>query len=148
MTDWERFGAWVLVLTPLVGVPLTAITFYLRALRAQGISQFAELNQRVVRLDALIDSTMRRIAEIERSYTTKEEWVRESTLARGERRWLTEAVIRLETESQAAVGAAELTACVDRTTRAALEAADKLDRVSERLIEAAGEPSGQPGKQN
>lgn len=70
------------VLTPLVGVPLTLITFYLRSLREHQVSWHAD---QVRRLDAVetaareLRATMR---EFERDYTTKEEWLRECMQAR------------------------------------------------------------------
>jgi len=94
--NWADLGAWVAVLAPLVGVPLTAITFYLRALRDQATGRLADLGRRVDRLDEAAAELARRLDEVQRDFTTKEEWVRESMLARSERQWLTRTVARMQ----------------------------------------------------
>ena len=140
MTSWEYLGGLLAVLTPLVGIPLTAITFYLRALREQHTGKLSELVQRADRLDELADTLNRRINEVERDCTTKEEWIRESMLARGERQWLTEAVVGLQAETQAADGG--LAGRIDRATRATLAASEQLERLCESLNETAPTPPG------
>jgi len=131
MVGWEYVGGLLAVLTPLVGVPLTAITFYLRALREHQIGKLSELLHRVDRLDELADALNRRINEVQRDSTTKEEWLRESMLARGERRWLSEAVVSLQAETRSTSGG--LAARVDRATQATLSAADQIDRLCNHL---------------
>lgn len=138
MASWEYLGGLLVVLTPLVGIPLTAITFYLRALREQHTGKLSELAQRADRLDEQADTLNRRINEVERDCTTKEEWVRESMLARGERQWLTEAVVSLQAETQAADGG--LAGRIDRATRATLAASERLERLCESLNETGGPP--------
>ena len=140
MTNWQQIGAWLLVLTPLVGVPLTAITFYLRAVREQSTGRIAELAQRVDRLDTLADSTRQRIADVERDFTTKEEWVREIMLARAERRKLHETVVRLESRNSMAGQAAAWTNRIDQAAQASLAASERLERMCNQLSEAAVTP--------
>jgi len=94
-------GAWLAVLAPLVGVPLAAITFYLRALREQGTGRLGELGRRVDRLDQAVAELARRLDDVNRDFTTKEEWIRESMLARSERQWLTQAVARMQSSDEA-----------------------------------------------
>ena len=136
MGDWLSFGALLAVLTPLAGVPLTAILFYLRGLREQYASRAAQLLTRVDRLDSLTDSLVQRIAEIERNCATREEWIRESMLARRERRLLTNAVVRLQAQVNSANGGG-LTARVDRAAQAALAAAERMERACDALTDAA-----------
>src|SRR3972149_6907879 len=93
---WELGGAFLTVLTPLVAVPLTVITFYLRSIREH---QIAWHTQWVRRLEAAEASTMelrRTVGEFERDYATKEEWVRECMHARRKLEQLSETVVRLQ----------------------------------------------------
>src|SRR3972149_430077 len=94
---WELGGTFLTVLTPLVAVPLTVITFYLRSIREHQVSWHA---QWVRRLEAAGGSTMelrRTVGEFERDYATKEEWLRECMYARRKLEQLGETVVRLET---------------------------------------------------
>ena len=145
MAGWDFVGALLAVLTPLVGVPLTAITFYLRALREQQAGKLVELVQRIDRLDELTDTLRQRINEVERDCTTKEEWIRESMLARGERQWLSEAVVGLQTEMRTTDGG--LGARVDRAAQATLAASERLERLCEQVAHAGTVPPEQAKRQ-
>lgn len=125
------------VLTPLVGVPLTAITLYLRALRQQSSGALSDLTRRLDRLDTLVDALTRRITDVERDSATKEEWIRESMLARRERQWLSEAVVRLETELGPAAGEQGLSRRPGQATRLRESAPHQALRRHEQLT---GEP--------
>jgi len=70
------------VLAPLVVVPLTVITFYLKSLRDLHRGRHEELADRVRRQDRTLDELRRVISDFERDYTTKEEWLRECLHAR------------------------------------------------------------------
>ncbi len=124
---WNDMGGLLVVVAPLVGVPLTVITFYLRALREYQAGKLTELDQRVDRLDTLADALNRRINEVERDYTTKEDWIRESMWARSERQWLSETVARLDVESQATAAGPALR--IDRAARATAAASLRLDHL-------------------
>ena len=130
MGDWFSLGALLAVLTPLAGVPLTAILFYLRGLREQYASRAAQLLGRVNRLDGLTDMLGRRITEVERNGTTREERIRESMLVRRERRLLTKAVVRLQAQVQSLDGGGRA-ARVDQAARAILAAAERIERACE-----------------
>jgi len=65
------------VLTPLVLVPLTVITFYLRSMREHQLSWHAALVRRVDAIEDAVAEVRRSIKDLEREYTTKEEWLRE-----------------------------------------------------------------------
>lgn len=92
----QTAGPLLTVLTPLVAVPLTMITFYLRSLRDQQSERQSALSRRLDSLEALTDELRCRMIEFERGYTTKEEWLRELIAARGRIERITEKTIRLE----------------------------------------------------
>jgi len=96
--SWEQLALLVVVLSPLVGVPLTVISLYLRAIRDHQTSTTTEMANRIETMDASIRDLLKSKADFEREYTTKEEWVRESMLARQRLERLMEMVTRIETE--------------------------------------------------
>ena len=104
--SWEQAGALVGILSPLVGVPLLMITLYLRAIREHQASTKAEITQRIQTMEGAIRDLLRSTADFEREYTTKEEWVRESMLARQRLEKLTEGVTRIEVELENGHGVA------------------------------------------
>ena len=65
------------VLTPLVAVPLTVITFYLRSLREHQVSWHAEFISRVQVVEGSTSDLRAMLREFERDYTKKEELLRE-----------------------------------------------------------------------
>ena len=94
--SWSE--AWVAlgVLTPLIIVPLGVITFYLRGLREQQRASQADLSRRIERLDEAQRMMAGQLIEFEREFTVKEDWLRESMLARRNLERLTEAFARLQ----------------------------------------------------
>lgn len=96
MIEWHSLGPMLAVLAPLVGVPLGVITFYLRGLREQQVSWHSELLRRFESLEASTVELRRYVDEFERSYTTKEEWLRECMHARRVLENLTESTVRLD----------------------------------------------------
>jgi hypothetical protein len=120
---WEQIGVLVGILSPLVGVPLTAITLYLRAIRDHQTSTMSEVTMRIQKMETAIHDLLRRTADFEREYTTKEEWVRESMLARQQLERLTEMVTRIQSDLENGQGVAvELT----RATAAMVELVQRL----------------------
>ncbi|MEK6799415.1 MAG: hypothetical protein AABZ12_10650 [Planctomycetota bacterium] len=95
-SGWESTAVLVAVLAPLVGIPLTALTFYLRSLREQQAQWFSELSRRCDAADAGLSELRRRLVELERDYATKEEWLRETMHARRTLEHLTSAAARLD----------------------------------------------------
>ena len=93
----ESTGALLAVLTPLVAVPLTVITFYLRSLREHQVTWHAELVRRIETVEATLGAVRKTLAEFERDYTTKEEWLRECMATRQALQQWTEATLRVET---------------------------------------------------
>jgi len=92
----ETFGVLLSVLTPLVAVPLTVITFYLRSLREHQLTRHHELSARVDECGHTLDALRDRVGDFERDYATKEEWLRECLHARSVLDRLSAATVRLE----------------------------------------------------
>lgn len=121
--DWGSMAVLVGVLSPLVGVPLTAITLYLRAIREHQTAGAAEVMHRIENVERSIRDLSRSMTDIERDYATKEEWLRESMHARQQLERLTEVMVKVQTELEDSRGlAAELA----RATGAIVEMAGKL----------------------
>ena len=121
--DWGQLGLLVGVLAPLVGVPLMMITLYLRAIREHQTSTMAELTRRIDTMEGSMRDLLRSTANFEREYTTKEEWVRESMLARQRLEKLTEMVTRIEAELENGQG---LAAEIGRAMAAMVELVKRL----------------------
>lgn len=100
----ESSGAFLTILTPLVAVPLTVITFYLRSLREHQVSWHSELVRRVESVETSLADLRKALNEFERDYTTKEEWLRECMLARRTLEQLKETTVRIETTMQSILG--------------------------------------------
>lgn len=106
---WDLLAVLVAVLSPLVGVPLMVIMMYLKAIRDHQTVTMAELTQRIDAMETSIRALHQATAAFDREYATKEEWVRESMLARQRLERLTEMVTRIEAELETGQGlAAEL----------------------------------------
>ncbi len=122
---WEQLGALVGILSPLVGVPLTVISLYLRAIREHQTAAMAEVTHRIETMEGSVRDLLRATADFEREYTTKEEWVRESMLARQHFERLTEMVTRIQTELENGQG---LAAEMGRAAGAMVELAKALGK--------------------
>lgn len=96
--DWPTAAAIVAVVAPLVAVPLTVVVFHLKSMREHQASRQNDLARRIDTLDASVASTRQRLVEVQRDYTTKEEWLRESMASRRHLERLLASVTRLETE--------------------------------------------------
>ncbi len=93
----ESAGVLLTVLTPLVAVPLTLVTFYLRSLREHQVTWHAQLERRVDAMDAFLAELRKGLAGLERDYTTKEEWLRECLHTGRVLEQLSATAVRLET---------------------------------------------------
>jgi hypothetical protein len=120
---WEQVGVLVGVLSPLVGVPLGMISLYLRAIREQQATTTSEISRRIHIIEASLDSLVRRMGECDREFTTKEEWLRESMLARQRLERLTELVTRIQAELDGDRG---LATEIGRATAAMVELVRRL----------------------
>lgn len=121
--DWEQMGLLIGVLSPLVGIPLTVITFHLRAIREHQTTTMAELAHRLETMEGSVRDLLRSTADFEREYATKEEWLRESMLARQRLERLTEIVTRIEAELDNGKG---LASELSRATAAMVEVVRQL----------------------
>jgi len=92
---WEAGATYLSVLTPLVAVPLTVITFYLRSIREHELSWSSEWGRKFNALEAAHTDLRRAVNDFERDYTTKEEWLRECMHTRGRVEQLSETTARL-----------------------------------------------------
>ncbi len=127
-------------MSPLVGVPLIVITLYLRAIREHQTSTMVEITRRIEAMEASMRDLLRATADFEREYTTKEEWVRESMLARQRLERLTEMMARIEAEMENGQG---LAAQIGRATAAMV---DLVKRLSSAGCEADGAACGSSGQ--
>jgi hypothetical protein len=133
---WQQIAVLVGVLSPMVGVPLAVITLYLRAIREHQTTTMAEIQHRIEVIEASVRDLVRATADFEREYATKEEWVRESMLARQHLERLTEMVARIEADLD---GRHAVSVELTRATEAMLELARGT---AERLRPAAAEMAG------
>ncbi len=104
--DWPWISMLIGILSPLIGVPLVVITFYLKAIREHQTIGMAEVTHRIDAMEASVRDLLRATAEFEREYATKEEWIRESMLARQQLERLTEMVSRIQAELETGQGLA------------------------------------------
>lgn len=101
MTDF-----WILIATSLgsaaalVGVPLTAIVSYLKAIREDQREFRASLLDRIGQIETECDRIETAVDHVERQYTTREDWTRETILARNQLTRLTELMARLQAEME------------------------------------------------
>ncbi|MBI1826146.1 MAG: hypothetical protein HY287_04235 [Planctomycetes bacterium] len=93
---WETGGTYLAVLTPLVAVPLTVITFYLRSLQETQVNWRADFVRRIDGVEGGVADVRKLMVDFERDYATKEEWLRECMHARGRLEHLSQSVARLE----------------------------------------------------
>lgn len=105
----ESITVLLAVLTPMVGVPMTLITFYLRSMRDQQTSWQSDFGKKVDGLSDVVVELRRDLAQVERDFTTKEEWLRECMHGRRQLESLIQSVTRLEGKVEAAWGAGGVT---------------------------------------
>jgi len=131
-SEWTMLSALVAVLAPLMGVPLTVIMMYLRAIKEGQTSKQAETDHRIDVIESSVREVTRTIGELERTYTTKEEWLRESMHARQQLERLTEMMIKVQTELE---NYHSLAVHFAKATQAMLEIAARLGVDAGRLTD-------------
>ncbi len=104
---WQDVSTLLVVLGTVAAIPVGVMTFYLRSIREQQLSNHADVHRRVDHLESGLRSVGRRAGEHERDFVTKEDWLRESMLARHGIERLTEAFARLDAELRAGGGSAD-----------------------------------------
>ena len=112
-------------MVPLLGVPLTLITLYLKSVRDYQVNRCESIEDRVSNLGSSLHGISQHVREFERDYTTKEEWLRESMHARQQLEKLTELVTRIQVEIENGNGLAHHFA----------QATDAMVRLTEALVE-------------
>ena len=93
----ESTGTLLAVLTSIVAVPLTIITFYLRSLREHQAAWSGELVRRLATAESETGTLRRLLGDFERQYATKEEWLRECMHTRRTLEQLSATTVRIET---------------------------------------------------
>ncbi len=120
-------------LTPLVGIPLTMIMLYLKAIRQAQESLGTAGRRRMEVIEADVRRVGERLDEVERSYTTKEEWLRESLHSRHQLERLMEmmAEVRSQLDNSLGIGAqlANATRAMVELTRTLVEMHSSGERV-------------------
>ncbi len=96
--DTTTLSVLVAILAPLVGVPLTVITFHLRAIREHQATRYQDTVRRIDAVEESIRTLTWSINDFERDYATKEEWLRESLHARRQLERLTEMMARVQAD--------------------------------------------------
>lgn len=130
--NWELIGAMIGALSMLVGIPLSAIVMYLRAIREEQRMLQVTLARRVEKIEAECRRVDLSVEQVQRNYTTKEEWVRETMLARNQLERLTELMARLQAELESSRG---LATQFVRATHAIIELTERL---GQRLADVPG----------
>ncbi len=92
----ESAGSALAVLTPLVVLPLTVFTFYLRSLREHQSTWHKDLTHRINTIESIVTQIRQHVFDFERDYTTKEEWLREEIRTRKQLDELKESSWRME----------------------------------------------------
>ncbi len=93
---WEDISSLLIMLAPVVAVPLTAMTFYLRSVREQQLVAQTDNARRLDHLESGLRRVDQRVTDYERDFTSKEDWLRESMHARARLERLSESFARLE----------------------------------------------------
>lgn len=81
---------------PLATAVLSVVVFYLRSIREHQIEKHAELLRRLERAEEEASRMRAALRDVQQSFATKEEWLRETMAARRRVDALTRAVSRLE----------------------------------------------------
>ncbi|MFH1418818.1 MAG: hypothetical protein ABII12_11115 [Planctomycetota bacterium] len=137
--SWQFAATLVGALSALVGVPLAVIGLYLRAIREDQQSVRAYVSKRVEIVEAECRRIKQTVDEIEAGYTSKEEWLRETMLARAQLERLTELMARLQAELESSRA---LATQFHRATNAIIELTDRLlQRLTANSTATAAEPA-------
>src|SRR5262245_27886563 len=121
--SWETITAVAGTVSALLGPPLGVVVFYIRAIRDDQRATHAELRDQVGRLDADVQRLERAVGEVQRVYTTKDEWIRESMRARQQLERLSEVLARLGADVENVRG---MVGQFGRAVTAIVELADRL----------------------
>lgn len=138
---WDSAAGVLAVLTPLVAVPVAIVAIHLRTIREAQSAGRNEVAHRLATLESAVDRLRRALGQFERDHATKEEWLRESMAARRHIERLSEAIVRLETDTEQTHALARR---VDAAARAVIALHDReLPRESNGAVETEG-PAASP----
>ncbi|MEE8169058.1 MAG: hypothetical protein V3T70_00790 [Phycisphaerae bacterium] len=101
---WDIVAAMIAAMSALVGAPLTAILFYLRALRDEQRTRQHAIDKQLRQFECEVRSVEQTVDDVQRSYTTKEAWIRETMLARKQLERLSELMARIQAELEQSRG--------------------------------------------
>ncbi|MCK6457806.1 MAG: septation ring formation regulator EzrA [Phycisphaerae bacterium] len=120
---WTSLATVSGALAALVGVPLTMIVFYLRSLREEQRATLSIIRTRLEQVESDLRTVERNVDRIQQAYTTKDEWLRETMLARRQLERLSEVLARMQADMENLRG---LTSQFGRATNAIIRLADQL----------------------
>ncbi len=120
---WQFVAVMAGTVSTLIGAPLTAILFYLRAIREDQRARQEFIDERMAAIAADVRQVEHAVDHIEKNYTPKEEWTRETMLARQQLERLTELMAKIEAELEQSHG---LATQFLRATNAIIELTDRL----------------------
>ncbi len=121
--SWETIAAMAGTVSVLVGPPLAVVIHHVRVLREDQRTTQRELGRRIEQLDGDVRRMERSVEDVQRAYTTKDEWLRETMLARRQLERLSELLARLQADMENVRG---LTGQFGRAVNAIVEVADRL----------------------
>lgn len=130
--NWELVGTMIGAMSMLVGIPLSAIVLYLRSIREEQRLLQVTFARRIEKNETECQRVELSVGRVQRNYTTKEEWVRETMLARHQLERLTELMARLQAELESSRG---LATQFVRATHAIIELTERL---GQRLADIPG----------
>jgi len=97
---WENIAGVLAVLAPLVGIPVAILTIHLRTIRDAHAAARGETARHIDALESGLERLRQNMAQFERDCATKEEWLREAMAARHHIERLSEAIARLEAQTE------------------------------------------------
>lgn len=123
--DWQLIGTLLGAAAAIIGVPLSAMVLYLKAIREDQRAFQTQMLQRAAKIEADCDRVDQELDRVRARYTTRDEWMRESMVVRSQLARLTELMARLQAELESSRG---LATQFVRATHAIIELADRLGR--------------------
>jgi DNA repair ATPase RecN len=120
---WASVATIIGALSALVAAPMALVIFYLRAIREDQRETLAALRRHLHALEVDLRRTDAAVENIARAYTTKEEWLRETMLARRQLERLSEQLARLAADMD---NTRNLATQFGRATHAIIQLADQL----------------------
>lgn len=121
--NWNLAGTLIAAMATMLGIPLTAMVLYLKSIRSDQRVIHGSLARRVDDLEDEYRRIRDAVDRIEVAYTPREEWLRETMLARRQLERLTEMMARLQAEGESSRA---LATQFHRATNAIIELTERL----------------------